>query len=179
MSGDLSPRGYMLPAKTSEWPTPPAFFQKWEQSHGPFTLDPCGQAEVHYSAWWIANRNGGMVFDGSTDALDGLGQSWPTGAVVWMNPPYGRTTSLWIKKAHDEIASGNVRRVVALLKSTTDVRWWHDYVNDCPFATVHFVKGRLYFGDGKAPAPFPSVVVVWEQAASRYESSGCLAALPN
>ena len=156
------PRGYMPKAGTEEWSTPSDFFAKWEKSHGPFTLDPCGASELHYSAWWIANRNGGIVFDGSTAALDGLTQPWPEGAIAWMNPPYGRAAPLWIAKAHDWITSGRGRRVVALLKSTTDVKWWHEYVENCPFATVHFVKGRLYFGDGKAPAPFPSVVIVWE-----------------
>ena len=54
--------------------------------------------------------------------------------------------------------------VVCLLPARVDTRWWHDYVK--PYAAViDFVKGRLRFGDGKYPAPFPSVVVVFKPAA--------------
>lgn len=156
-------RGYMIPAKTSEWPTPAVVFDPLDTEFGPFTLDPCGAAEHHYTAWKIANHNGGRCFDGSTEALDGLAQPWQ--GRVFMNPPYGRTTPLWIAKAHEEIVTGHAEIVVALLKSTTDVRWWHEYVENCSYvAERRFIKGRIHFGDGKAPAPFPSVIVVWQRS---------------
>ena len=37
---------------------------------------------------------------------------------------------------------------------------WHDYVMKA--SEIHFVKGRLKFGDSENCAPFPSAVVVFD-----------------
>jgi site-specific DNA-methyltransferase (adenine-specific) len=47
-----------------------------------------------------------------------------------------------------------------LIPARTDTRYWHDYVMKA--AEIHFVKGRLKFGDSKNSAPFPSAVVVFD-----------------
>ena len=49
--------------------------------------------------------------------------------------------------------------IVCLLPSRTDTRWCHDYCMKSK--SIHFVKGRLKFGNSKNSAPFPSVVVVF------------------
>jgi DNA N-6-adenine-methyltransferase (Dam) len=71
-----------------------------------------------------------------------------------MNPPYGMTIGQWVKKAAESDAT-----VVALLPARTDTRWFHDHVYGR--AKIRFIKGRLKFNDGKKPAPFPSMLVVW------------------
>lgn len=81
---------------------------------------------------------------------------------VFLNPPYGPTVKLWVAKAVSEVAWGNAELVVALLKATTDVQWWHQYVEG--IVTPRFIKGRLKFGGTKGPAPFPSVIIVWRKA---------------
>lgn len=48
-----------------------------------------------------------------------------------------------------------------LIPARTDTRWWHEYIDKNPDAHVYFIKGRLKFGDGKNPAPFPSAIVVY------------------
>ena len=153
----------MPQAQTTEHPTPKATFDALWEEFGGFDLDPCGQKEVHYTAWRIVQR-GGHCYDGSTMLLNGLTQPWS--GKVFMNPPYGRETLAWVARAHDEVVAGRVELVVALLKSTTDVKWWHQYVEHCPYATPRFIKGRLKFGDSEAPAPFPSVIVVWQPEGS-------------
>lgn len=48
-----------------------------------------------------------------------------------------------------------------LIPARTDTRWWHQYIDGNPNASVHFIKGRLKFGGAKNPAPFPSAIVIF------------------
>ena len=81
------------------------------------------------------------------------------GEIVFMNPPYGREISTWIRKAYLESLKPGTR-VVCLIPARTDTRYWHEY---CMKAKeIHFVKGRLKFGGSANSAPFPSAVVVFE-----------------
>jgi hypothetical protein len=77
-----------------------------------------------------------------------------------MNPPYGREIKHWIRKAYESALQGAT--VVGLIPARPDTRYWHDYIGEA--AEVRFVKGRLRFGDGRYPAPFPSAIVVWTPA---------------
>ena len=86
-----------------------------------------------------------------TPEQDGLSQEW-TG-VCWMNPPYGRGISLWVRKAC-ESAKGNGAKIVCLLPARTDTAWWHDYIK--PFASsIDFIRGRIKFGGGKERCAVP------------------------
>ena len=78
---------------------------------------------------------------------------------MWVNPPYGRyTTGLWVKKAYEEHQCTGCT-IVMLLPARTDTIWFHEYI--LGKAEIRFVKGRLKFGDGKSPAPFPSLIAVY------------------
>ena len=146
----------MASSKSTEWQTPKELFDALWEEFGGFDLDRCGQREHHYTAWKITSQGGGF-YDGSVPGLDGLTQPWY--GKVFMNPPYGPTVGLWVAKAASEVACGSAELVVALLKSTTDVRWWHDHVEGK--AEYRFIRGRLKFVGAEGPAPFPSVIVVW------------------
>lgn len=74
-----------------------------------------------------------------------------------MNPPYGREIGKWMKKAYESAQAGAL--VVCLVPSRTDTRWWHDYAMK---GEIHFIKGRLKFGNAKTNAPFPSAVVIFD-----------------
>ena len=77
-----------------------------------------------------------------------------------MNPPYGRAIGKWVEKAYRESLNGAV--VVCLIPSRTDTRYWHNYI--FPYAAdIKFLKGRLKFGDGKNPAPFPSAIIIFDK----------------
>lgn len=80
------------------------------------------------------------------------------GQVVFCNPPYGRELPKWVKKCYDESRHADV---VMLIPARTDTRWFHDYIYGK--ADIRFVKGRLKFNDGKQPAPFPSMIVIYER----------------
>ena len=81
----------------------------------------------------------------------GLDASWAFQS-VWCNPPYGRGIKDWVLKA-----SQHYDEVVMLLPARVDTKWFHEIV--LPNADVEFIKGRLKFGGGQSPAPFPSMIV--------------------
>lgn len=129
-----------------DYQTPPELFLSLSQEFGPFDVDVC------------ANEINAQVPRYFSKEQDGLAQEW-TGR-CWMNPPYGRATPAWIKKASESKAL-----VVCLIPARTDTRWFHDYV--LPRAkTVRFLKGRPKFWlDGKPTGQggkFPSMVVVFD-----------------
>lgn len=128
---------------TDLWSTPQDFFDKQNAIHG-FTLDVCATADNAKCARYF------------TEADDGLAQPWH--GVCWMNPPYGRTISLWMRKAYESHLTGAT--VVCLVPSRTDTRWWHDYAMK---GQIEFIRGRLKFGDAKNSAPFPSALVVFSK----------------
>ena len=124
--------------------TPQDFFDKLNRIFR-FTLDVCALP---------CNAKCDEFF---TPEIDGLKQEWRGG--VWCNPPYGREIGAWVGKACEEIQKDYCNFIVMLLPARTDARWFQDYV--LGKATLHFVKGRLKFGDGKGSAPFPSVLAIY------------------
>lgn len=137
----------MFSSKKEDWETPQDFFDKLnEEFH--FTLDAAASLENAKCANYF------------TKEQDGLAKSWG-GQVVWLNPPYGRyTTGLWVKKAYEEHQRTGCT-VVMLLPARTDTIWFHNYI--LGKAEIWFVKGRLKFGGGKDPAPFPSLVAIMKK----------------
>jgi phage N-6-adenine-methyltransferase len=136
-------------SRTDQWATPQEFFDQLDEEFG-FTLDACASVD---------NAKCDKFF---TSDDDGLARDWGHGT-VWVNPPYGRgVTGRWVEKAYRSSQDGAT--VVMLLPARTDTRWWHDWALK---GEVRFVRGRLRFGDGRAPAPFPSAVVVFRPALCR------------
>ena len=126
-------------SKTYEWETPKDFFDKLNEKFS-FTLDPC------------ATENNAKCLKYYTIKEDGLCQDW-SNEFVFMNPPYGRDISKWVKKLSEN-------KGVALLPARTDTSWFHNYIYNK--AEVIFIKGRLKFGGGKNSAPFPSMIVIFK-----------------
>jgi len=97
-------------------------------------------------------------FDEQAHALypnDGLARTWGTSTFV--NPPYGKETIKWLRKAYEESTLG--KTIVCLIASRTDTKWWHDY---CMKATeIRFIRGRLKFENSQYSAPFPSAIVIF------------------
>lgn len=69
---------------------------------------------------------------------DGLASEWFGN--VWLNPPYGKFTSLWLEKMHYH------RNGIALVFARTDCNWFHDYVVNAD--AILFIKQRVKFVDG-------------------------------
>ena len=136
----------MFSSKTGDWETPQDFFDKLNWRFGPFDLDPCTSAQSAKCAKFF------------TEEDDGLAQDWG-GHTAFVNPPYGRGIDKWIKKGYDEARKKNTR-VVMLIPSRTDTKYWHHYVTLAD--EVYFVRGRLKFGSSNNSAPFPSAVIVFD-----------------
>ena len=49
--------------------------------------------------------------------------------------------------------------VITVLSARTDSKWWHE--NVAGHADTFLLRGGLSFGNGSAPAPFPSAMAVW------------------
>lgn len=132
----------MFSSNTDLWATPQEFFDKLNRVFK-FTVDVCAIPDnAKCQQYYTPDKNG-------------LEQDWQ--GVCWMNPPYGRGITEWVEKAYKS-AKENGTTVVCLLPARVDTRWWHDY---CAKGEVHFLKGRLKFGNANNSAPFPSAVVVF------------------
>ena len=129
-------------SKTDLWETPQAFFDKYHARYK-FTLDVCATAD---------NAKCEKFYTEQDNAL-----RLPWHGVCWMNPPYGRTIGLWMRKAFDSFKEGAT--VVCLVPARTDTNWWHDYSMK---GEIEFIKGRLKFGGHTNSAPFPSAVVAFD-----------------
>jgi phage N-6-adenine-methyltransferase len=126
---------------TDLWSTPQSFFDAYDAKYH-FDLDVCATED---------NAKCPLYF---TEKQNGLLQPWF--GHCWMNPPYGRTIAMWMKKAYESSVSGCT--VVCLVPARTDTKWWHDYAVK---GSIEFIKGRLKFGGNVNSAPFPSAVVVF------------------
>jgi len=136
---------YMPLSQTDDWATPQNLFDELDAIHH-FTLDVAASSTNHKTPHWFG-------LDHEDPLLrDGLAMSWENHR-VWCNPPYGRQIKDWVKKAHHESVNA---QIVMLLPARTDTAWFHDYAIR---HKVTFMRGRVKFGDGKASAPFPSILV--------------------
>ncbi len=136
----------MTSSAKQDWATPRDLFQRYDKTYG-FDLDVCATAD---------NACVPRFF---SPADDGLAQPWFCTA-AWCNPPYSRGLGQWLAKAHAETQAGRAKTVVCLVPSRTDTRWFHDLVLPHAFA-YDFLRGRVTFVGAPAPAPFPSLIVVF------------------
>lgn len=137
----MSIKALLQTGKTCEWATPQDLFDKLNAEFH-FTLDPCATPENAKCANFY------------TKEQDGLTKNWG-GQTVFCNPPYGREIAKWVKKASEEEAI-----TVMLIPARTDTRWFHDYIYGKQ--EVRFLQGRLCFGNANDPAPFPSMIVIFD-----------------
>ena len=133
-----------LSSLTNEWETPQDLFDALDRIHH-FTLDPAATPE---------NAKCRKFF---TAEDDGLKQDW-SGNTVFCNPPYNRVIKHWVKKAYEESRKPGTK-VVMLLPARTETAWFHDY---CVKGRIEFLRGRLKFGGSINPAPFPSMIVIFD-----------------
>ena len=144
----------LFSSKNMNWCTPQDFFNRLNDEFD-FVLDAAASAKTAKCQMYY------------TPESDGLSQSWDCGGAVFCNPPYGREIGKWVKKAYEESRRGYT--IVMLIPARTDTAYFHDYIYGK--AEIRFVRGRLHFTDeeGKTgnPAPFPSMVVIYNRGANK------------
>ena len=124
----------MFSKKSDNWSTPHDFYNQLNNKFS-FTYDPCP-----------LNAN-----------FDGLYTEWKGN--IFINPPYSNIRQ-FIEKGISELNKGNAKLLVYLVPARTDTKWFHELCYGK--SELHFIKGRLKFGDGKNSAPFPSMLVIFD-----------------
>ena len=130
----------LFASATGEWSTPQDFFDRINLEFD-LQVDVCATKENTKCKVFFSKEKDGLKCDWSKYRC-------------WLNPPYGREISAWVKKA-----SESNTLVVGLLPARTDTRWFWDYVQGK--AEIRFIRGRLKFGGCKNSAPFPSLIAIW------------------
>jgi hypothetical protein len=126
MSGMIGELRKQSTHKSVEWYTPAWIFEQIGLS---FDLDPASPHDME-SAVPAATKY--TVFD------DGLKKPWF--GRVWMNPPYGTQTEMWMRRFVDH---GNG---IALVFSRTDTAWCQMAMQNA--TAILFVAGRIEFIPG-------------------------------
>lgn len=134
-----------LTSNSNEWATPQKFFEELDAEFH-FTLDPCCTHE---------NAKCKRHF---TKADDGLSRNWG-GQRVFCNPPYGKEIGKWVRKCYEESRKEDTL-IVMLIPARTDTSYFHDYIYHK--AEIRFIRGRLHFNESSQGAPFPSMVVIYD-----------------
>ncbi len=130
-------------SKSNEWATPQYLFNFLDSKYN-FDLDPASDG----------NNNKCKKF--YTQKENGLLQDWDQ--ITFCNPPYGRELGKWIEKGYLEHQKHN-KKIVMLIPARPDTKAWHNFIFGK--AKVVFIKGRVKFGDGTSPAPFPSAIIIY------------------
>ena len=135
-----------------EWLTPPGIINGLG-GYLSFDLDPCAPINPP----WPTARKHYNIND------DGLSLPWY--GRVWLNPPYGNKTALWMARL---ALHGNG---LALIYARTETRYWFPHVWKHA-AGFYFFKSRLIFHNvdgtpardskgGIQKAPAPSVLIAY------------------
>ena len=132
----------MMSSKSDEWTTPFDLFLK---------LDDVFQFDLDAAA----TKENALCHNFFDREMDGLLQPWG-GRRIFCNPPYSQI-KLWAAKFVEE--SERAACIVALIPARTDTKWFQSIMRSADH--VHFIKGRLKFGDGAGSAPFPSALAFW------------------
>lgn len=140
---------------SDDWITPPEIVK----SLGTFGLDPCACRGQFYRTARL------MVHP----PVNGLMVEWR--GRVWLNPPYGQQTRLWLERLAKH---GNG---IALVPARTEVEsWFWPFIWEAATALL-FLRGRLYFltprGKKRGNAGHGSVLAAYgERNAKRLADSG-------
>jgi site-specific DNA-methyltransferase (adenine-specific) len=99
--------------------------------------------------------------------FDGLQENWYGN--IYINPPYSGIEP-FIKKGIEELKNGNAKKCVYLIPVRSDTKYWHNLI--MKYATeIRFVQGRLNFNESKSPAPFPCVLIIFDEALNGVKTS--------
>lgn len=126
------------------WSTPQRVFDRLDREFN-FNADVCADAE---------NAKCGVYFSRSR----GLNENW--NGSCFLNPPYGREISAWLKKAF-ESAVNQQATVVCLLPVRSNPPWWHDYVMKA--TEIRFIRSKLSFTGGVGVPFWGNAIVVFRR----------------
>lgn len=124
---------------SDNYATPKKFYDQINAEYN-FTFDPCPYKH-DFTLW------------------NGLECDW--NGSIYCNPPYS-SIEPFVEKGIAEIQKGNAKKIVYLIPVRSDTKYWHNLI--MKFASeIIFVQGRLNFNESKSPAPFPCVLIVFDE----------------
>lgn len=138
-----------------DWQTPVQLFKKLDNRFS-FTGDACASADNALSSRFF------------TEKTDALRSNWSDlGDSVFINPPYSKSHE-FVARSWRAVRDGEVKRVVAVVPSTCEVRWFHDYVIG-KASEIWFTKGRINFINPETGSEGQSnvvgtAIIVWDGA---------------
>lgn len=136
----------LFSSKSDEWSTPQDFYDKLNEKYN-FVYD------------LAATEENTKCPDFSSIESESLENSWHMiNGWCWLNPPYSKCKE-FVKKSYEEMELG--AKIVMLIPSRTDTKWFHEYIYEKEGVKIEFIKGRLKFGTSKNSAPFPSMLVIF------------------
>ncbi len=136
----------MFSKESDEWETPLDFYKKLDVKYQ-FIFD------------LACSKDNCKAQNGFTKEDNSLEQDWyKINGWLWLNPPYSKCKE-FVSKAYYENLLG--AKIVMLLPSRTDTKWFHNFVYKNPKVEIEFIKGRLKFSGAKNSAPFPSMLVIF------------------
>lgn len=142
--------GYMPQAVTDLWSSPRDLIFNLKNEFDGFDLDPASTKENAVCERFYTEEDNGLE-------LPYFGRN------IYINPPYGNVLRDWVSKAWIECYSlKHCERVIMLLPVRSDTRWFHS-IFEMGFAEMRLIKGRLKYGNSKTSAPFPSMILIFEQ----------------
>lgn len=161
-----------LSSAAQDWRTPENVLERVRRIDV-IGLDPCGGE----------GSTVGAISEFRLPTTDGLVTPWNGHGLVFVNPPYGREISTWVKRAaYFGWQGGEACEVVLLVPARVGTNWWHENIaGACPgreAAAVCFWHGRLKF----VPAPgrpaskadtatFDSALVYWGHRPWAFEAA--------
>lgn len=126
-----------------DWGTPLWLFN-YLNSVFDFTLDPCSDGKNNLCKKFYTKENCVLKANWGDER-------------AFVNPPYGKNMGVWIKKAsfYDSIV---------LVPARTDTKWFHLHCLDIVKCYPFFIRGRLKFQGATNSAPFPSMLLFFNDA---------------
>lgn len=137
------------PSSRDDWETPDNLFQLLHDEFL-FTLDAAANATNAKLATYLGP---GGLLDNAFSLPAPFDES------VWVNPPYGRDLSRWIRLFQQWATEGST--VVALLPANTDTAWFR-LVWDAA-AEIRFLQGRVQFIGSTSSNPGGSMIAVFRR----------------
>lgn len=154
-------------SQNPEWPTPQYVFDALNREFH-FDLDVC------------ANESNHKCKDYFDIARDGLKQDW-RGHVCWMNPPYGKPISKWVRKAAESAPPGggdNRSGIVTQSDRYQMVSGCNESVGDSHSPRETSVRRRVMYGTvrvdnrGMGNTPYPENELCYIQTGSQQSQIG-------
>jgi len=130
-----------------EYSTPLSLFEPLQKEFD-LEIDVCASKENYKcDIYWTKEDNA-------------LSKDWVGNC--WMNPPFSRELSKWVKKAHlESIKHGGTK--VCLIPLRANTKWFGEVVKD---AEVRFIIGEVNFNDEPRGLWMPMCILIFGEKAN-------------